>query len=53
MAVLEARGFSFTRRPKRKVDYRFGFMDSAIVACGLLAFGIALSVRLDLLRFIA
>ncbi|BBL80931.1 hypothetical protein RxyAA322_27850 [Rubrobacter xylanophilus] len=53
MAVLEARGFSFTKRPERKVEYKFDFFDSALVACGLLAVGVALSFRFDLLGAVA
>ena len=49
MAVLEARGFSFTERPKRKAQYRFGVLDAGLVAVGAAAVGVALSFRLGLL----
>ncbi|AHY48236.1 Cobalt transport protein (plasmid) [Rubrobacter radiotolerans] len=53
MAVLEARGFSFTERPKRKVEHRFGLLDAGLVACGVLAVGVALSARFGLTGFAA
>lgn len=49
MAVLEARGFSFTKRPQRLVPAKFDLLDATFVACGILVFGFALSDRLGLL----
>lgn len=49
MAVLEMRGFSFSRRPERMVPSKFDLADSALVFSGLLAFGLALGARLGLL----
>jgi energy-coupling factor transport system permease protein len=53
MAVLEMRGFSFSEKSKRPMPYRFGPLDVAVLVVGMLVFGLALSARLDLLRFVA
>lgn len=53
VAVLEMRGFSFTEKPRRPMLYRFGALDAAVLASGVLVFGFALAGRLDMLRFMA
>lgn len=49
MGVLQMRGFSFTKRPKRPYRHSFGPLDGTVVTLGVLVFGLALAARLGLI----
>jgi energy-coupling factor transport system permease protein len=49
IAVLEMRGFSFSKRRKKSERAKFDVGDATLLFCGLLIFGAALGARLDLL----
>lgn len=52
MAVLEMRGFSFSKRPARRVPSKFDAADAVFLVGGMLVFGLAVGARLDLIPYI-